>query len=70
MALKRHLDKKSKVIPIITRPCNWQQLKELTQMNLILPFKKSGTIGTAISSWDDPDDAYRMIVEEIQKFLS
>ncbi len=68
MALQRFQDKKSKVVPIITRPCNWQQLKELTQMPSILP-KKNLEVGKAISSWDNPDDAYRMIVQEIEGLL-
>ena len=68
MALQRFKDKKSKVIPIITRPCNWQQLKELTQMPSILP-RKNLEVGKAIASWENEDDAYRMIVQEISDLL-
>ncbi len=68
MALQRHQDKKSNVIPIITRPCNWQQLKELTQMPSILP-RKNLEVGKAIASWENQDDAYQMIVQDIQEFL-
>ena len=68
MALQRYNDKKSKVIPIITRPCNWQQLKELTQMPSILP-RKNLEVGKAIATWDNQDDAYQMIVQDIQEFL-
>lgn len=68
VALKKHQDNKAKVIPIITRPCNWEQLTELKQMPLILP-RQGIAVGKAISSWENPDDAYSMIVKEIQTLL-
>ena len=68
IALQRHQDNKSKVIPIITRSCNWQHLKELTQMPSILP-RKNLEVGKAITSWENPDDAYQMIVQEIEGLL-
>ena len=68
VVLQRFQDKKSKVIPIITRPCNWQQLKELTQMPLILP-RKNLEVGKAIANWENQDDAFQMIVQEIQELL-
>jgi len=67
-ALKKHEDGSATVIPIITRPCNWEQLSALKQMPLILP-RKGVEVGKAISNWDNPDDAYSMVVKEIQAFL-
>ncbi|MDB4292249.1 SIR2 family protein [Maribacter sp.] len=67
-ALQRHSEKKSKVIPIITRPCKWDGLKELTQMPLILP-KQGREVGKAISIWENQDDAYQSIVAELQELL-
>jgi hypothetical protein len=68
VALKKHEDKSAKVIPIITRTCNWEQLSELTQMDPILP-RQGIEVGKAISSWENPDDAYSMIVKEIEEML-
>lgn len=68
LTLQRQQDGKCQIIPVITRPCEWQQLTELTQMTTILP-RKGLEIGKAISSWDDPDEAYSRIVKEIQELL-
>src|SRR5690606_26907291 len=46
-ALKKHEDGSATVIPIITRPCNWEQLSALKQMPLILP-RKGVEVGKAI----------------------
>ena len=67
-ALQQHQDRKTKVIPIITRPCKWDGVKELTQMPLILP-KKNREVGKAISTWEDQDNAYQNIISEIQELL-
>ncbi len=69
VALKKHKDKSAKVIPIITRTCNWEESSpDLTKMDPILP-RKGIEVGKAISSWENPDDAYSMIVKEIQELL-
>ncbi len=69
VALKKHQDKSAKVIPIITRTCNWEESSpDLTKMDPILP-RKGIEVGKAISSWENPDDAYSMIVKEIQDLL-
>ena len=69
VALKKHKDKSAIVIPIITRTCNWEESSpDLTKMDPILP-RKGIEVGKAISSWDNPDDAYSMIVKEIQDLL-
>lgn len=66
--VEKHKAKKVEIIPIITRTCNWQEWKELTQMNLILP-RKDGEVGKAISSWELIDDAFQSIVKDIQEFF-
>ncbi|TXE12359.1 SIR2 family protein [Algoriphagus aquimarinus] len=66
--LKQNQNKSSKVIPIITRTCNWQLWKELTQMPLILP-KKEGEVGKAISSWERSDDAFQSILKDFDLFF-
>jgi TIR domain/SIR2-like domain len=68
VALKKFQENDESVIPIITRPCNWEQLEELKQMPLILP-RAGMEVGKAISSWENVDDAYSMIVKEIQDLL-
>ncbi|WP_339715837.1 SIR2 family protein [uncultured Kriegella sp.] len=67
-ALQRHQGKKAKVVPIITRPCKWDGVKELTQMPLILP-KKNREVGKAISTWENQENAYQNIISEIQELL-
>ena len=68
IALEKHNNANGSVIPVITRPCNWEQLTELKQMPLILP-RQGIEVGKPINSWENPDDAYSMIVKEIQELL-
>ena len=68
IALQKHQENNESVIPIITRSCNWEQLTELKQMPLILP-RQGIEVGKPINSWENPDDAYSMIVKEIQELL-
>src|SRR5947209_4785891 len=56
LALKRHRDRKARVIPIILRSVDWQ---DAPFSNLqMLP-----TNATPVKSWVDPDDAFLDIVK-------
>ena len=68
IALEKHQKNNESVIPIITRTCNWEQLSELKQMPLILP-RLGIEVGKPVNSWEKPEDAYSMIVKEIQSLL-
>jgi hypothetical protein len=69
IVLKRHQEKKSIVIPLVTRACNWQDWAEaeLTKMNLILP--RDGQQFKSFDSWESPDDALSKIVTEIRNLV-
>lgn len=68
LVLDQYQHKKSTVIPVITSPCTWQENIELTRMSPILPVANQD-VGKPISSWDNPDDAYQMIIQEIKNML-
>ncbi len=68
IALSRHEAEGVPLIPIIIRPCQWEQLAVLTRMPLILP-RKDEQVGFPLSSWDKPDEALQQIVAEIKKLL-
>ncbi|HFB99509.1 MAG TPA: toll/interleukin-1 receptor domain-containing protein [Phaeodactylibacter sp.] len=62
-ALERHEAKTARVIPIIIRPCDWYDL----------PFGKLQAVprnGEAISTWDNPDEAYLFIAQQINRLLT
>ena len=67
VAMKRHNDSSAKVIPIITRTCNWEA-SDLKKMDPILP-RQGIEVGKPINSWENAEDAYSMIVKEIQELL-
>lgn len=61
-ALERHEEKTARVIPVILRPCDWQDL----------PFGKLlalPTDGKAITVWADIDEAFLSVVKGIKRAL-
>ena len=57
-ALERHEAKTARVIPVIIRTCQWYEL----------PFGKLQAVprnGKAISEWDNPDEAYTFIAQQL-----
>lgn len=61
-ALERHKEGKAKLVPIILRPCNWQE-SPIAFLNA-LPQK-----GKPISTYQDRDEAWLEIVEALQKII-
>lgn len=62
MALERHMNKSAVVIPVILRRCDWlkSELKDL----VAIPKD-----GKPIKSWNDPDEAYFEVKQEIEKAI-
>jgi hypothetical protein len=61
IALERHEQGKAVVVPIIVRPCAWKDA----------PFARFNALpekGNPITKWDNPDDAWTTVVEQIQLF--
>lgn len=61
-ALERHEAKTARVIPIIIRTCKWEGL----------PFGKLQAVprnGKAIIEWDNRDEAYTFIAEQIDRVV-
>jgi hypothetical protein len=59
LALERHSRGEARVIPIILRPCDWQDA----------PFSKllaAPTDGKPVSKWPDPDEAFLAITKSIR----
>jgi len=57
-ALKKHAKGKAIVIPIMLRPCSWQELK-------IAKFQILPRNGKPISRWEDQDEAFLHVAQEI-----
>lgn len=62
MALERHKNKSAVVIPVILRRCDWlkSELKDLVAVP---------KDGKPIKSWNDPDEAYFEVKQEIEKVI-
>ena len=60
VALKRHLEGTTHVLPVIVRPCGWEE----TPLRNLQALPKQGK---PIVKWDHYDDAYRDIVAGISK---
>jgi GTPase SAR1 family protein len=61
IALERHEQGKAVVVPIIVRPCAWTDA----------PFARFNALpekGKPITKWDNPDEAWTTVVEQIQLF--
>jgi tetratricopeptide (TPR) repeat protein len=62
LALERHKTKESRVIPVILRACNWQDLP-------IGKLKALPTDGKAITSWSNQDEAFTDVVKKLKQFI-
>lgn len=56
---------KAPIIPIIVRPCAWDELPKLRKLHRILP-NELGDPGKPIALWKNEDEAYHNITEEIK----
>ena len=61
--MQRHQTGEARVIPIILRPCFWQET-ELKQLQVI------PENGKPVTMWENSDAAYSNIVEYISKTIS
>ncbi|MBX2928067.1 MAG: TIR domain-containing protein [Saprospiraceae bacterium] len=61
-AMERHEQSEARVIPIILKPCDWQDMP-FGKLNG-LPFK-----GQPVSKWADRDDAWLAVVQGIKKIV-
>jgi len=62
-ALERHKLGKARVIPIILRTCDWENVKELSQLQALPKDAK------AVSRWPDRDEAFTDIAKGIRKAI-
>jgi hypothetical protein len=62
LALKRHQESTARVIPVILRPCHWDN-------TLFSGLQALPTNGTPISGWPDPDQAFYNVVQGIREVI-
>lgn len=67
IAIERYEQGDVRLIPIIARPCDWETEQILCTLHPILP-KQNEQI-KAISTWDNPEEAYCNIVDELQQIM-
>lgn len=69
LALEQQEAGNAHIIPIIIRPCHWEQVESLTSIPLILP-KLGKQVGFPVSQWESRDEALRQITAEVSALLS
>ncbi|MGH7999447.1 MAG: CHASE2 domain-containing protein [Brasilonema sp.] len=60
--IQRKADVEARIIPILLRSCDWK-IKELSDLQ---PLPRNGI---AITSWENQDDAFKKVAEEIRKAI-
>lgn len=61
-ALERHQRAEARVIPIILRPCDWQT-------SPFAPLQSLPNDGKAVTTWQNPDEAFLAIVQGLRRVI-
>ncbi len=67
-AIARLADGKTRVVPVILKPSQWDMFNELKQLPVILPNPGSEP-GKPITTWPNQDEALQNIVENLKNLL-
>ena len=65
LSIAKNHDDSCRLIPIITRACDWQSLSGLNQL---IPLPANGVSLTS-TSWETQDDAYLKVIKSLKKLI-